>query len=50
MDVRFWTVCELVLMMLSACAAPQTRTQKGGAYGAAGSAAAGAIIGQAYRP
>ncbi|MBN2060438.1 MAG: OmpA family protein, partial [Deltaproteobacteria bacterium] len=28
------------------CAAPQTKTQKGGAYGAAGGAAAGAIIGQ----
>lgn len=47
MNIRFWTVCGLVLMMLSACAAPQTRTQKGGAYGAAGGAAAGAIIGQA---
>ena len=33
------------LMLLSACA-PQTRTQKGGLYGAAGGAAAGAIIGQ----
>ncbi len=35
----------LPLMLLSACA-PQTRTQKGGLYGAAGGAAAGAIVGQ----
>ena len=35
----------LPLLLLSACA-PQTRTQKGGLYGAAGGAAAGAIIGQ----
>jgi outer membrane protein OmpA-like peptidoglycan-associated protein len=47
MNIRFWTVCGLVFMMLSACAAPQTRTQKGGVYGAAGGAAAGAIVGQA---
>jgi len=46
MNIRFWTVCGLVLMMLSACAAPQTRTQKGAIYGAGGGAAAGAIIGQ----
>ncbi|MCD6198488.1 MAG: OmpA family protein [Deltaproteobacteria bacterium] len=47
MNIRFWTVCGLVLMMLSACAAPQTRTQKGAVYGTAGGAAAGAIAGQA---
>jgi outer membrane protein OmpA-like peptidoglycan-associated protein len=46
MNIRFWTICGLVLM-LSACAAPQTRTQKGAVYGAAGGAAAGAIAGQA---
>lgn len=34
------------VFVLVACAAPQTKTQKGGAYGAAGGAAAGAIIGQ----
>jgi outer membrane protein OmpA-like peptidoglycan-associated protein len=47
MNIRFWTVFGLFLMMLSACAGPQTRTQKGGVYGAAGGAAAGAIVGQA---
>jgi outer membrane protein OmpA-like peptidoglycan-associated protein len=36
----------MLVIVLAACAAPQTRTQKGGAYGAAGGAAAGAIIGQ----
>lgn len=36
----------IVVFALVACAAPQTKTQKGGAYGAAGGAAAGAIIGQ----
>ncbi|MEA3385908.1 MAG: OmpA family protein [Thermodesulfobacteriota bacterium] len=46
MNIRFWTVCGLVLMMLFACAAPQTRTQKGAIYGAGGGAAAGAILGQ----
>lgn len=34
------------LFVIVACAGPQTRTQKGGVYGAAGGAAAGAIIGQ----
>jgi outer membrane protein OmpA-like peptidoglycan-associated protein len=47
MNIRFWTVCGLVLMMLSACEAPQTRNQKGAVYGTAGGAAAGAIAGQA---
>jgi hypothetical protein len=47
MNIRFWTIFGLILMMLSACAGPQTRTQKGGVYGAAGGAAAGAIVGQA---
>ena len=36
----------LFVFVLVACAAPQTKTQKGGVYGAAGGAAAGAIIGQ----
>ena len=36
----------LFIFVLAACAAPQTKTQKGGIYGAAGGAAAGAIIGQ----
>ncbi len=36
----------ICILLLAACAAPQTKTQKGGTYGAAGGAAAGAIIGQ----
>ena len=36
----------LLVFVLVACAAPQTKTQKGAVYGAAGGAAAGAIIGQ----
>ena len=36
----------VLVFVLVACAAPQTKTQKGGLYGAAGGAAAGAIIGQ----
>ena len=36
----------VLVFVLVACAAPQTKTQKGSAYGAAGGAAAGAIIGQ----
>lgn len=36
----------ILILALVGCAAPQTKTQKGGAYGAAGGAAAGAIIGQ----
>lgn len=35
-----------MIIVLAACAGPQTKTQKGGLYGAAGGAAAGAIIGQ----
>ncbi|OGQ96902.1 MAG: hypothetical protein A2521_04735 [Deltaproteobacteria bacterium RIFOXYD12_FULL_57_12] len=35
------------IFLLSACAAPQTNTQKGAAYGAGGGALAGALIGQA---
>jgi len=37
----------LLVFVLVACAAPQTKTQKGATYGAVGGAAAGAIIGQA---
>jgi outer membrane protein OmpA-like peptidoglycan-associated protein len=40
------TILLVLILVLAACAAPQTKTQKGGAYGAAGGAAAGAIIGQ----
>ena len=36
----------VLVFVLVACAAPQTKTQKGAVYGAAGGAAAGAIIGQ----
>ncbi|MFO7972536.1 MAG: glycine zipper domain-containing protein [Desulfobacterales bacterium] len=36
----------VLVFFLIACAAPQTKTQKGATYGAAGGAAAGAIIGQ----
>jgi len=43
---RFKVACLLMFVFVVACAAPQTRTQKGAAYGAAGGAAAGAIIGQ----
>lgn len=35
------------MFALSGCAAPQTKTGKGSAYGAAGGAVAGAILGQA---
>jgi outer membrane protein OmpA-like peptidoglycan-associated protein len=38
-------ICSLVL--LTACAEPLTKTQKGALYGTAGGAAAGALIGQA---
>jgi outer membrane protein OmpA-like peptidoglycan-associated protein len=43
------TVCLAVLVSILSisCAPPQTKTGKGGAYGAAGGAVAGAIIGQA---
>jgi len=37
----------LVSILCVSCAPPQTKTGKGGAYGAAGGAVAGAIIGQA---
>jgi outer membrane protein OmpA-like peptidoglycan-associated protein len=37
----------LVSILCISCAPPQTKTGKGGAYGAAGGAVAGAIIGQA---
>ena len=37
----------VLVLVFAACAAPQTKTQKGGTYGAVGGAAAGAIIGQA---
>jgi outer membrane protein OmpA-like peptidoglycan-associated protein len=36
----------LCLLLLMGCAAPQTKTEKGGVYGAAGGALAGAVIGQ----
>jgi len=36
-----------VSILIISCAPPQTKTGKGGVYGAAGGAAAGAIIGQA---
>ncbi len=45
MTFKKFLIMLLPLILLSACA-PQTRTQKGGLYGAAGGAAAGAIIGQ----
>lgn len=35
-----------IVTVIAACAAPQTKTQKGAVYGTAGGAAAGAIIGQ----
>ena len=35
------------ILALSGCAGPQTKTDKGTAYGAAGGAVAGAILGQA---
>lgn len=41
--------CVLVVLsmfLLAGCAAPQTKTQQGGLYGAAGGAVAGAVIGQ----
>jgi outer membrane protein OmpA-like peptidoglycan-associated protein len=46
--MRNFKIARLLVLVffLVACAAPQTKTQKGAAYGAAGGAAAGAIIGQ----
>jgi outer membrane protein OmpA-like peptidoglycan-associated protein len=37
----------LFVLLLTACATPQTKSQKGAAYGAAGGAVAGAVIGTA---
>ncbi|MFN2366159.1 MAG: OmpA family protein, partial [Desulfurivibrionaceae bacterium] len=37
----------ITTLLLAACAPLETKTQKGGTYGAAGGAAAGAILGQA---
>jgi len=36
----------LFILYLTGCTAPQTKTEKGGIYGAAGGAAAGAVVGQ----
>lgn len=36
----------LFILCLTGCTAPQTKTEKGGIYGAAGGAAAGAVVGQ----
>ena len=42
-------VCAVLVCIsfLTGCAAPQTKTEKGGVYGAAGGAATGAVLGQA---
>lgn len=46
--MKKWIPISLVgLLILSGCAAPQTKTGKGAAYGAAGGAVAGAVLGQA---
>jgi outer membrane protein OmpA-like peptidoglycan-associated protein len=45
MKKMMMAICSLVL--LTACAEPLSKTQKGGLYGTAGGAAAGALIGQA---
>lgn len=37
----------IIILFLAACAPLETKTQKGGTYGAAGGAATGAILGQA---
>ncbi len=42
---KLFVVFILIVIAISACAAPQTKTQKGAVYGAAGGAAAGAIAG-----
>ncbi len=39
-------ICGLLATMVTGCAAPQTKTQKGAVYGAAGGAVAGAVAGQ----
>ncbi len=41
-----WIAC-LPLIVMTACAPPQTHTQKGAVYGTAAGAAVGAIVGQA---
>ncbi len=46
MEMKRMGVSILGLLLLAACAAPQTNTQKGAVYGSAGGAAAGAIVGQ----
>jgi len=40
-------ICIFLLVAVSACAPMDTRTKRGGTYGAAGGATAGAIVGQA---
>jgi len=50
MNLRRWvcyTAMVVFLYSLSACAPPQTNTQKGAIYGAAAGAAVGAVVGQA---
>ncbi|PIE66837.1 MAG: hypothetical protein CSA23_07135 [Deltaproteobacteria bacterium] len=44
---KIFMVCLMGLVLLNACATPQTNTGKGAAYGVAGGAIAGAILGQA---
>ncbi len=46
MKIYSWIISGLILAMLSSCAAPQTRTQKGAIYGTTGGAAVGALLGQ----
>ncbi len=45
--IRMMTIAICSLVLLTACAEPLTKTQKGALYGTAGGAAAGALIGQA---
>lgn len=45
--IKIMTIAICSLMLLTACAEPLSRTQKGALYGTAGGAAAGALIGQA---
>jgi len=44
---RKWIIAGTSILLLSACAPPQTKTGQGALIGTAGGAAAGAIIGQA---
>jgi outer membrane protein OmpA-like peptidoglycan-associated protein len=44
---RLFVSGAVIVFFLTACAAPQTSTQRGALYGTAGGAAAGAILGQA---